>query len=189
MVVATKFSVNHQGKDIHHPPSTICKWPLSDLPRSTLCPSLSLSFTIFKNCCILAMVIFAMIKICRLEMGDTAKIWRCGIAVLKSSERNGLNGELGTIVPELVGVDILQGRKDVFKAGSGKLKVRFLNWLTTQHVMEMTLKQGVKWILLILFNWWTPYWAWLIQRNNFFAQFYSTPIICCSNMMCAVWSR
>ena len=42
----TKFSVKHQGKDIHHPPSTIYKWPLSDLPRSTLCPSLSLSFTI-----------------------------------------------------------------------------------------------------------------------------------------------
>ena len=35
-----------QGKDIHHPPSTNYKWPLSDLPRSTLCPSLSLSFTI-----------------------------------------------------------------------------------------------------------------------------------------------
>ena len=31
---------------IHHPPSTIYKWPLSDLPRSTLCPSLSLSCTI-----------------------------------------------------------------------------------------------------------------------------------------------
>ena len=45
-VVATKFSVKHQGKDIHHPPSTIYKWPLSDLPMSTLCPSLSLSFTI-----------------------------------------------------------------------------------------------------------------------------------------------
>ena len=41
-----KFSVKHQGKDIHHPPSTIYKLPLSDLPRSTLCPSLSLSFTI-----------------------------------------------------------------------------------------------------------------------------------------------
>ena len=62
--------------------------------------------------------------------------------MLKSSEHNGLNGELGTIVPELVDVDILRGRKDVFKAGSGKLKVRFSNWLTTQHVMEMTLKQG-----------------------------------------------
>ena len=46
MVVATKFSVKHQGKDIHHPPSTIYKWPLSDLPRSTICPSLSLRFTI-----------------------------------------------------------------------------------------------------------------------------------------------
>ena len=44
-VVATNFSVKHQGKDIHHPPSTIHKWPLSNLPRSTLCPSLSLSFT------------------------------------------------------------------------------------------------------------------------------------------------
>ena len=44
--VATKFSVKHQGKDIHHPPSTIYKWPLSDLPGSTPCPSLSLSFTI-----------------------------------------------------------------------------------------------------------------------------------------------
>ena len=44
--VATKFSVKHQGKDIHHPPSTIYKWPFSDLPRPTLCPSLSLSFTI-----------------------------------------------------------------------------------------------------------------------------------------------
>ena len=46
VVVATKFSVKHQGKVYHHPPSTIHKWPLSDLPRSTLCPSLSLSFTI-----------------------------------------------------------------------------------------------------------------------------------------------
>ena len=46
VVVATKFSVKHQGKDIHHPPSTIYKWPFSDLPGSTLCPSLSLSFTI-----------------------------------------------------------------------------------------------------------------------------------------------
>ena len=46
MVVATKFNVKHQGKDIHHPPSTIYKLPLSDLPESTLCPSLSLSFTI-----------------------------------------------------------------------------------------------------------------------------------------------
>ena len=46
VVVATKFSAKHQGKDIHHPPSTIYKWPLSDLPRPTLCPSLSLSFTI-----------------------------------------------------------------------------------------------------------------------------------------------
>ena len=36
----TKFSVKHQGKDIHNPPSR------NDLPRSTLCPSLSLSFTI-----------------------------------------------------------------------------------------------------------------------------------------------
>ena len=25
VVVATKFSVKHQGKDIHHPPSTIYK--------------------------------------------------------------------------------------------------------------------------------------------------------------------
>ena len=41
----TKFNVKHQGKDIHHPPSTIYKWHLSDLPRLTLCPSLSLSFT------------------------------------------------------------------------------------------------------------------------------------------------
>ena len=49
VVVATKFSVKHQGKDIHHPPSTIYKWPLRDLPRSTLCPSLSLSFTIKFN--------------------------------------------------------------------------------------------------------------------------------------------
>ena len=31
---------------IHHPPSTIYKWPLSDLPRSTPYPSFSLSFTI-----------------------------------------------------------------------------------------------------------------------------------------------
>ena len=46
MVVANQLSVKHQGKDIHHPPSTIYKWPLTDLPRSTLCPSLSLSFTI-----------------------------------------------------------------------------------------------------------------------------------------------
>ena len=45
MVVATKFNVKHQGKDIHHPPSIIYKWPLSDLPGSTPCPSLSLSFT------------------------------------------------------------------------------------------------------------------------------------------------
>ena len=45
---STKFNVKHQGKDIHHPPSTIYKWPLSDLPGSTLCPSLSLSFTIIK---------------------------------------------------------------------------------------------------------------------------------------------
>ena len=44
--MATKFNVKHQGKDNHHPPSTIYKWPLSDLPMSTLCPSLSLSFTI-----------------------------------------------------------------------------------------------------------------------------------------------
>ena len=44
-VVATKFSVKHLGKVYHHPPSTIHKWPLSDLLRSTLCPSLSLSFT------------------------------------------------------------------------------------------------------------------------------------------------
>ena len=42
---STKFKVKHQGKDIHHPPSTIYKWPLKDHPRSTLCPSLSLSFT------------------------------------------------------------------------------------------------------------------------------------------------
>ena len=47
---STKFNVKHQGKDIHHPPSTIYKWPLSDLPRSTLCPSLSLSFTIHLLC-------------------------------------------------------------------------------------------------------------------------------------------
>ena len=40
-MVSTKFNVKHQGKDIHHPPSTIYKWPLSDLPRWTL----SLSFT------------------------------------------------------------------------------------------------------------------------------------------------
>ena len=46
--VATKFNVKHQGKDIHHPPSTIYKGPLSDLPRPTLCPSLSLSFTIIQ---------------------------------------------------------------------------------------------------------------------------------------------
>ena len=46
---STKFSVKHQGKDIHHPPSTIHKWPLSDLPGSTPCPSLSLSFTINPN--------------------------------------------------------------------------------------------------------------------------------------------
>ena len=44
--VAINFNVKHQGKDIHHPPSTIHKWPFSDLTRSTLCPSLSLSFTI-----------------------------------------------------------------------------------------------------------------------------------------------
>ena len=44
--MTTKFSVKHQGKDIHHPPSTIYKRPLSDLPRSTLSPSLSLSFSI-----------------------------------------------------------------------------------------------------------------------------------------------
>ena len=49
VVVATKFSVKHQGKDNHHPPSTIYKWPLSDLPRSTLSPSLSLSFTILRE--------------------------------------------------------------------------------------------------------------------------------------------
>ena len=42
VVVATKFNVKHQGKVYHHPPSTIHKWPLSDLPRSTPCPSLSL---------------------------------------------------------------------------------------------------------------------------------------------------
>ena len=45
MVVATKFSVKHQGKVYHHPPSTIHKLPFSDLPGSTPCPSLSLSFT------------------------------------------------------------------------------------------------------------------------------------------------
>ena len=45
----TKFSVKHQGKDIHHPPSTIYKWPLSDLPEATLSPSLSLSITISRN--------------------------------------------------------------------------------------------------------------------------------------------
>ena len=50
---STKFNVKHQGKDIHHPPSTIYKWPLSDLPRSTLCPSLSLSFTKSMNFCYL----------------------------------------------------------------------------------------------------------------------------------------
>ena len=44
--VATKFSVKHQGKDIHHPTSTIHKLPVSNLPRSTLCPSLYLSFII-----------------------------------------------------------------------------------------------------------------------------------------------
>ena len=43
---STKFNVKHQGKDIHHPPSTIYKWPLSDLPEATLSPSLSLSITI-----------------------------------------------------------------------------------------------------------------------------------------------
>ena len=47
VVVATKFSVKHQGKVYHHPPSTIHKWPFSDLPGSTPCPSLSLSFTIW----------------------------------------------------------------------------------------------------------------------------------------------
>ena len=47
--MATNFSVKHQGKDIHHPPSTTYKWPLSDLPRSTPCPSLSLSFTILQT--------------------------------------------------------------------------------------------------------------------------------------------
>ena len=46
---ATKFNVKHQGKVYHQPPSTIHKWPFSDLPRSTLCPSLSLSFTILTN--------------------------------------------------------------------------------------------------------------------------------------------
>ena len=44
---STKFNVKHQGKVYHQPPSTIHKWPFSDLPRSTLCPSLSLSFTIW----------------------------------------------------------------------------------------------------------------------------------------------
>ena len=48
-MVATKFNVKHQGKNIHHPLSIIYKWPLSDLPESTLCPSLSLSFTINYN--------------------------------------------------------------------------------------------------------------------------------------------
>ena len=43
---STKFNVKHQGKDIHHPPSIIYKWPLNDLPELTLYPSLSLSFTI-----------------------------------------------------------------------------------------------------------------------------------------------
>lgn len=62
--------------------------------------------------------------------------------MLKSSEHNGLNGGLGAIVPNLVDVDILRGRNNVFKAVTGKLKVRFTNWLTTQHVMEMTLNQG-----------------------------------------------
>ena len=49
VVVATEFNVKHQGKDIYHPPSTIYKWPLSDLPGLTPCPSLSLSFTILKS--------------------------------------------------------------------------------------------------------------------------------------------
>ena len=44
--MATKFNVKHQGKVYHHPPSTIHKLLLSDLPGSTPCPSLSLSFTI-----------------------------------------------------------------------------------------------------------------------------------------------
>ena len=43
VVVATKFSVKHQGKDNHHPPSI----SINDLHRSTLFPSLSLSFTIW----------------------------------------------------------------------------------------------------------------------------------------------
>ena len=62
--------------------------------------------------------------------------------MLKSSEHNGLNGGLGANVPNLVGVGKLRGRNNVFKAVTGKLKVRFTNWLTTQHVMEMTLNQG-----------------------------------------------
>jgi len=69
VVVATKFNVKHQGKVYHHPPSTIHKWPLSDLPRSNLCPSLSLSFTIqaqmwsswAKICCVTS---------CRLRLMD-----------------------------------------------------------------------------------------------------------------------
>ena len=46
--VATKFNVKHQGKyTTYNLQSIIYKWPLSDLPESmsTLCPSLSLSFT------------------------------------------------------------------------------------------------------------------------------------------------
>ena len=45
-MVATKFSVKHQGKDIHHPPSIFFFFCF---PWSILCLSLSLSFTIKLN--------------------------------------------------------------------------------------------------------------------------------------------
>ena len=46
---STKFSVSSREIDINNWQSIIYKWPLSDLPQSTLCPSLSLSFTTLQS--------------------------------------------------------------------------------------------------------------------------------------------
>ena len=67
MVVATKFNVKHQGKDIHHPPSTIYKLPLSDLPESTLCPSLSLSFNSIQ---FLLLLLWNLVSSCPTDQSD-----------------------------------------------------------------------------------------------------------------------